>query len=443
MPEHADVVIAGARCAGSATAAALARRGVKVIALDPARFPSTTVSTHLLFASGVAELARTGALERVEKVGAPKLPRSFVGGPGHAASGGYTAIDGIDYGLCVRRAGLDAALVDTARAAGAEVREGHRVTDLLWEGGRAVGVKVSERGGKEYEIRANLVVGADGRRSTVARLVGADQPRLSHANGRACYYAYYEDPREEWRSTAAMWLTGRELGNAFPCDGGMSMVLLMPPAERAADFRGDLEAEFTRTVGLVPGLAKRLEGCTRATKIVSSVSHPSFFRRSAGPGWALVGDAGHFKDPVTAQGIRDALRFGRLLGERVADVVDAPAALDEATAAWERSRDRQCLIMYHWTNLLGRGDGLAYVQIELLRGLTDVPYGVRRILEVYSRIRDPRETLAMGGMVKAVARALRDNPGARLSVLKATGETLREMAGHHDEAKRLLRPAAS
>ncbi len=442
MPEHADVVIAGARCAGSATAAALARRGVKVIAVDPARFPSTTVSTHLLFASGVAELARTGALERVEKIGAPKLSRAFVGGPGHAAAGGYTPIDGIDYGMCVRRTALDAALVDTARAAGAEVREGHRVVDLLWEGGRAVGVKVSERGGREYEIRANLVVGADGRRSTVARLVGAEQPRISHANGRACYYAYYEDPREEWRTTAAMWLTGRELGNAFPCDGGLSMVLLMPPAERSADFRGDLEAEFTRTVGLVPGLAQRLEGCTRATKIVSSATHPSYFRTSAGPGWALVGDAGHFKDPVTAQGIRDAVKFGRLLGERVAGVVDDPAALDEATADWERSRDRQCLIMYHWTNLLGRGDGLAYVQIELLRGLTEGPQGVRRILEVYSRIRDPRETLAMGGMVKAVARALRGNPGARLSVLKATGEALREMAGHHDEAKRLLHPAS-
>ncbi|MFG1946125.1 NAD(P)/FAD-dependent oxidoreductase [Nonomuraea sp. NPDC048826] len=441
MPEHADVVIAGARCAGSSAAAALARRGVKVIAVDPARFPSTTVSTHLLFASGVAELAKAGALERVEKIGAPKLSRAFVGGPDHAASGRYTPIDGIDYGLCVRRTALDAALVDTARAAGAEVREGHRVVDLLWEGGRVVGVKVSERGGPEYEIRAGLVIGADGRRSTVARLVGAEQPRLTHDNGRACYYAYYEDPREEWRTTAAMWLTGRELGNAFPCDGGLSLVLLMPPAERAGDFRGDLEAEFDRTVKLVPGLAKRLEGCTRATKIVSSAVHPSFFRKSAGPGWALVGDAGHFKDPVTAQGIRDAVRFGRLLGERVAGVVDDRAALDDATAAWERSRDAQCLLMYHWTNLLGRGDGLAYVQIELLRGLTDGPGGVRRILEVYSRIRDPRETLAMPGMVKAVARALRDNPGARLAVLKATGETLREMAGHHDEAKRLLRPA--
>ncbi|MEV0381565.1 FAD-dependent monooxygenase [Nonomuraea sp. NPDC050643] len=439
MAEQADVVIAGARCAGSAAAATFARAGRRVIAVDPVRFPATTVSTHLLFAGGVAELARVGALERVEKIGAPRLSRAFIGGPGHAATGTYTPVDGIAHGLCVRRAPLDAALAETAREAGAEIREGHRVIDLLWEDGRAAGVRVRDRT-REYEIRARLVVGADGRRSTVARLAGAEHPRIAHANGRACYYAYYDDPRQEWRGTAAMWLTGRELGNAFPCDGGLSLVLLMPPVERAADFRGDLEAEFDRTVGLVPGLAERLTGCTRTSRIVSSATHPSFFRRSAGPGWVLAGDAGHFKDPVTAQGIRDAVRFGRLLGERAAGVLDDPAALDRATRAWERTRDAQCVHTYHWTNLLGRGDGLAHVQFELLRALTDPPGGVRRVLDVYSRIRDPRETLALPGLVRATARALLRGGGSRADIVRATGETLRELAGHRAEARGLLRP---
>ncbi|GAA3588603.1 hypothetical protein GCM10022419_083700 [Nonomuraea rosea] len=255
------------RCAGSAAAATLARAGRRVIAVDPARFPATTVSTHLLFAGGVAEPARVGALERVEKIGAPRLSRAFIGGPGHASDGSYTPIDGVDYGLCVRRAALDQALAENAREAGAEIRHGHRVTGILWQDGRAVGVRVQDghghghrHGGAEYEIRARLVVGVDGRRSTVARLVGADRPRIAHANGRACYYAYYEDPHRDWRSTAAMWLTGRELGNAFPCDGGLTLVLLMPPVDRAADFRGSLEAEFGRTEGLIPGLAARLAG---------------------------------------------------------------------------------------------------------------------------------------------------------------------------------------
>ncbi|TYB51307.1 oxidoreductase [Nonomuraea sp. PA05] len=443
MAEQADVVIAGARCAGAATAATLARAGRRVIAVDPVRFPATTVSTHLLFAGGVAELARVGALERVAKIGAPRLSRAFIGGPGHAADGAYNPVDGIDYGLCVRRAPLDQALVETACEAGAEIRQGHRVTALIWENGRAAGVRVRDQSapghdGREYEIRASLVVGADGRRSTVARLAGAEHPRIAHANGRACYYAYYDDPHPEWRSTAAMWLTGRELGNAFPCDDGLTLVLLMPPVERAADFRGNLEPEFDRTVGLVPGLAERLGGCARQTRIVSSAEHPSYFRRSAGPGWALAGDAGHFKDPVTAQGIRDAVRFGRLLGESVAGVLDDPVALDRATLAWERTRDAQCVHTYHWTNLLGRGDGLAHVQFELLRALTEGPDGVRRVLDVYSRIRDPRETLALPGLLKATARALRGGSGRRAAIARASGEALAELAGHRAEARRLL-----
>ncbi|MGA5757886.1 NAD(P)/FAD-dependent oxidoreductase [Nonomuraea bangladeshensis] len=489
MAEQADVVIAGARCAGAVAAATLARQGLRVIAVDPAHFPSTTVSTHLLFAGGVAELARAGVLERVEKIGAPRLSRAFIGGPGHGAAGGYTPVDGLDYGMCVRRAPLDAALVDAAREAGADVREGHRVTEVLWENGRAVGVRVRSRAGGdhpeepggqsgsagsgdqggfgssggrggsgasggargsagsqgsrasgEYEIRARLVIGADGRRSTLARLLGAEQPRVTHANGRACYYAYYEDPREEWRNTAAMWLTGRELGNAFPCDGGLSLVLLMPPVERVPDFRGNLEAEFERTVTLVPGLAERLSGCSRATKVVSSTTHPSYFRRSSGPGWALVGDAGHFKDPVTAQGIRDAIRFARLLGERAGGVIGDPAALDDAVRAWERRRDAECVHTYHWTNLLGRGDALAPVQFELLRVLTDGPGGVRRVLDVYSRLRDPRETLALPGLLRATVRALAHGAGERPAILRSATEALRELAGNRREARRLVLP---
>ena len=117
-------MIVGARCAGSATAIALARSGRRVIALDRARFPADTLSTHLLWAGGVAELKRLGALEKVETTGPARLPESTATWAGHEIRGGYSPVEGIDYGLCVRRPGLDAALVETARAAGAEIREG-------------------------------------------------------------------------------------------------------------------------------------------------------------------------------------------------------------------------------------------------------------------------------------------------------------------------------
>ncbi|MYW04022.1 oxidoreductase [Streptomyces sp. SID3343] len=399
-------MVVGARCAGSAAAIALARAGRRVIALDAVRFPSTTVSTHLLFAGGVAEVARLGALDRVEAIGAPHHDDAYIEMPNARARGTFSPVDGIAYGMCVRRAGLDQALVDTARAAGAEVREGARVTGLLWSGDRVAGVRVEARGEAPYELRAPLVIGADGRRSTVAGQVGVAEPHTIHPNGRACYYAYYDDPRAEWRGTAGMWRTERELGTVFPCDGGLSLVLLMPPKEFAESFRIDLEGEFDRTIAVMPGMAERLAGCARATKIVHAIELPSYFRHSAGRGWALAGDAGHFKDPVTAQGIRDALRFGRLLGEAAAPVLGDPRRLDAATAGWQRRRDHECRETYHWTNGLARSTAVSALEETLLRSLASRPDGSRPLMDVYSRVRKPSRLLAPGVLAGLLARTL-------------------------------------
>jgi len=405
-PERVDAVVVGARPAGAATAIALARAGRRVVALDRARFPSDTLSTHLLFAGGVAEVQRVGALERVLEVGAPRLPDALMSGAGETVRGDYTPVDGIDYGMCVRRPGLDAALVDTARAAGADVRERARVTNLVTRAGRVEGVRWADGDGRERELRAPLVVGADGRRSTVARLVGAERPYRSKPNGRACFFAYLEDPHDAWRSTAAQWREGRELGTAFPCDDGLLLVLLMPPRERGERFRADLDGEWDKTVAAIPGLSERLDGCKRVTKVRSALDTTSYFRRSSGRGWALPGDAGHFKDPVTAQGIRDALRYGRLLGEAAAGALDhGPRALDRALRRWERRRERDCLDAYVWTNLLGRAEPMTAIEQELYRAAARDPAIARGVLDVFSRVRRPARAVPVGLGLRLAVRA--------------------------------------
>jgi flavin-dependent dehydrogenase len=432
-PERVDAIVVGARAAGSAAASALARAGRRVVALDRARFPSDTLSTHLLFAGGVAELKRVGALERVEAVGAPRLPSALMGGAGVTVHARYTPVEGIDYGMCVRRTGLDAALVETARAAGAEVREHARVTGLVWDGGRVVGVRCDER-----ELRAPLVIGADGRRSLVAREVGASVPHTSNRNGRACYFAYLEDPHAEWRGVAAQWREGRELGTAFPCDGGLLLVLLMPPCEHAsAEFRWD------EAVSRIPALSARLEGCTRVTKVRSAIDTTSYFRRSSGPGWALPGDAGHFKDPVTAQGIRDAVRFGRLLGEAAAPLLDGdPRLLDRATARWERRRDRECAETYVWTNALGRAEEMTALEVEMYRAAAADPDIARRVLDVFSRTHRPTQALPLTQGLRLGARALRRRGADRRAVLRGAGGELRDLAAMHAQRLRAALPPA-
>jgi len=425
VSERVDAIVVGARCAGSAAAIALARAGRRVVALDRARFPSDTLSTHLLWPGGLAELAALGALDAVRALGAPPLPVGFAGSAGVELRGRYTPVDGIDHAMCVRRTGLDAALVATARAAGAEVREGVRVTDLVWSSGRAAGVRYVDATGTERELRAALVVGADGRRSTVARAVETLAPYRESTSGRACFFAYWEDARPDRRDTAAQWREGRELGTAFPCDDGLVLSLLQPPQARAGDFRGDPEGEYRRTIATMPGLAHRLDGSRLATKVRQATGLASYFRRSSGPGWVLAGDAGHFKDPVTAQGIRDALRYGRLVAEAAAPVLDDPEALDRALRTWERARERDCLEVYQWTNGLARGEALTALEIELHHRAARDPELVGAMLDVFSRVRRPGEVATARRALQLTAGALSRRGSDRQQILRDVAREVR------------------
>jgi menaquinone-9 beta-reductase len=431
VSERADAVVVGARCAGSAAATALARAGRSVVVLDRARFPSDTISTHLLFPSGVAELASLGALDRVAALGAPPLTRASVAaGPWRAE----TAFSGGGHALCVRRPGLDAALVDTARAAGADVREGVRVTDLLWRDGRVTGVRCDDG----EELAARLVVGADGRRSAVARLVGADAPYRRNANGRACYFAYWSD-RAGPRDLASQWREGGELGTAFPCDDGQVMVLVMPPVGRIDAFREDLQGAYERTIAALPGLHARLAACEQATKVRAATDTTSYFRRSSGPGWALPGDAGHFKDPVTAQGIRDALRYGRLLGEAAAPALDDPSRLDAALVTWERRREAECLETYQWTNVLGRGEAMTPLEDELYRTLAHDEALTRELLDVFSRVRAPSSAFGPARGARLAAAALLRGDRPRSETLRAARRDLATAVADARERRRAAR----
>jgi flavin-dependent dehydrogenase len=443
--EETDVVIVGSRCAGSAAAIALARRGRRVIALDGASFPSDTLSTHLFWPSTWAEVDRLGALAKVRALGAPEHTHAGVGGAGITVMGAYHPVEGIHYGSSVRRTGLDMALVETAREAGAEVRERTRVTGLLHgPDGRVRGVEWKGRDGERGTISASLVVGADGRNSSVARMVGAENHH-EFQNHRLMAFAYYRDPHEDRRHVAMQWRQGDELATIFPCDGDLSLILLMSPVARSGEFREDPTATFEATVAEFAPLTERLEGCEREGKVRTSYKHPSYFRHSHGPGWALTGDAGHFKDPVTAQGIRDALRFGRLLGEAVAPVVDrGPAAVDAAVLAWERDRDDQCLAMYQWANGLGLADDVSPIEASAYAWLADREDGAAELLDVFSRVRSPQSVFTPKNLAIWVKDALRDPRTDNREVLRTLRRDVgRELARMKEQATFRRRRAAS
>jgi len=402
--ERADVVIVGARCAGTAAAIPLAHAGRRVIAIDRATFPSDTLSTHVNFPSALAEIQRLGGLARMLASQPPLCRDVLLEADGVQCFNRFAPIDGIDYGTCVPRPQLDLALVETARAAGAEVREQTGLVDVRFDGDRATGVVVEGPEGR-YEIDCKLVIGADGRRSTIAAKVGAARPYRGSRNGRGLAFFYMDDPLAdtEW-GTRMIQLRLRDTHTLiFPCPDERMLVLFMGPAEEIPQWRGDPDGMWDRMLAENPRIAFRVEGATNRTKCRSTGDTVSFFRRSSGPGWALTGDAGHFKDPVIAQGIRDAVRFARLLGEAVAPVIDDPTRCDRALLAVEARRDRECLATYHWAN---RESRIIHPSPLLKEALRDLNHADPPLLtHMFDRVQAPDRVLNPARAVRWAARA--------------------------------------
>lgn len=324
-----DVVVVGARAAGAATAMLLARRGHRVVLLDRADFPSDTISTHQIARSGVVQLSRWGLLDAVLDSGAPALRTVAFSALGGTVTRTIKDKAGVDLLVAPRRHVLDTILVEAAREAGADVRTGVRITDVLRDDGRVCGVR-----GPGVEVHAPLVVGADGLGSTVARAVDAAVIERRASNG-AGYYAYYGGI--PWDGIELIASPGA-LAGVFPTHHGEACVWVCMPADdfrrtrrRHASREGALEAALQQHA---PALAERLRAGRRTSPVTGMSRLPNYVRRAHGPGWALVGDAGYHRDPVTGHGISDAFRDAELL----ADAVDAGGS-SEDLAAYQRRRD--------------------------------------------------------------------------------------------------------
>jgi 2-polyprenyl-6-methoxyphenol hydroxylase-like FAD-dependent oxidoreductase len=358
-----DAIVVGARLAGAATAMLLARKGMRVLAVDRASFPSDTLSTHQLQVPGAARLARWGVWDKVLASGVPAATRIRFDQPGVALAGNAAGADGIEGVYSPRRTILDAVLVDAARAAGAEVREGFVVQDLVRVDGRVAGIRGTGKGGATVTERARVVVGADGKNSFVARTVGARAYRERPVRTVGCYSYWSGVPLDGGEIYGR---PGRAFG-AWPTNDGLTLLYVAWPVAEFPAFRADVEGSVLATVDLVPEFAARLRAGQRVERFRSSPDLPNRFRQPYGPGWALAGDAGLVMDPLTAQGMGHALRDAELLSEAVA------AGTGRALAAYHRERDRQARPMYDLTVDLARLAAPPAVATVLFAALADNP----------------------------------------------------------------------
>ena len=342
-----DAIVVGARVAGSPTAMLLARMGYRVLLLDRATFPSDTISTHVVQPQGVAALRRWGLLDRLTATGVPPVDTyTFNFGPLTIAGSPGTADSPVAY--APRRLVLDKLLVDAAGEAGAEVREGFTVEEVVVEDGRVVGVRGHGRGGRSVTERARVVVGADGMRSSVAEAVRPEQ--YNEKPPLLCgYYSYWSGLPMDGRFDTFV-RPNRGWAAVSTHDDLTLVVAGWPYAEFAAN-KIDIEGNFLKTVELEPEFADRLRDARRETRFVG-MAVPNYFRKPYGPGWALVGDAGYVKDFITAQGIADAFRDAELCASALGEALAGTRPFEAAMAAYQSARDGHVLPMYEYTTQL-------------------------------------------------------------------------------------------
>ncbi|HEV7651657.1 MAG TPA: NAD(P)/FAD-dependent oxidoreductase [Actinophytocola sp.] len=342
-----DAVIVGARLAGAATAMLLSRFGLRVLLVDRSRLGTDTMSTHALMRGGVLQLSRWGLLGAVVAAGTPPVHRTTFRYASGVVPVAVKSSFGVDALYAPRRTVLDPIVVDAAVAAGAEVRFGTAVTGVTRDDdGRVTGVLGRTRAGRPFRARARTVVGADGIRSAVARLVGAPTERTGSSVASVTYghWTGLETDGYEWNFRSA------GSSGVVPTNNGQACVYVSAPPERIG--RGGL-APLTRIVAeSSPPLARRLAEAVPPAALRTFTGHRGYVRRAWGPGWALVGDAGYFKDPLTAHGQTDALRDAELLARALVAAADGVRTEADALADYQHTRDALSTTFFELTDVV-------------------------------------------------------------------------------------------
>jgi flavin-dependent dehydrogenase len=346
--EAYDALVVGARCAGAATAMLMARQGMRVLVIDRGGYGTDTISTHALMRGGVLQLHRWGILPRIQEAGTPPVRTTTFHYGDEAITIAIKPSNGVSALYAPRRTLLDRTLADAARSAGAVVRFGHSLVNLTRRSdGRVCGATVLDAARNILQVQADIVVGADGVGSSVARLAGAET-RVQARHTTAVLFGYFpgiELPGYHW------WFRPGVGAGAIPTNSRRHCVFVAIAPERLRNCpshhdRFALFAELLRRADAA--LADLVAGIAPDEPLRVFGGRLGFLRQAYGPGWALVGDAGYFKDPLTAHGITDALRDAELLASAVADgdIVRYAAVRDELSLPLFEATD--AIASFNW-----------------------------------------------------------------------------------------------
>jgi menaquinone-9 beta-reductase len=342
-PSHThDVVVVGASIAGSATATLFARAGARVALVERSPDPQAykVACTHFLLASAVPVLDRLGVTEPMLAAGAVENHTRI-----HTRWGWLQPVDGAPHGYNLRRSVLDPLLRRTAAAEpGVDLLLGHTVEELRHREGRVDGAVARTAAGRRVELRAPLVVGADGRGSKVADL--AELPKRIKPHGRFLFFAHFRDLELASGRASQMWIGEPDMAYAFPNDDGVTVLCVMPALARLPEFRADMRRSFRRAFEGLPD-GPDLASARQVSPIMGKIALPNVTRRASVPGLALAGDAAMASDPLWAPGCAFALQAAAMLVDHAAPALGDARRLDRALGRYRRAHRRRLGAHHH------------------------------------------------------------------------------------------------
>jgi 2-polyprenyl-6-methoxyphenol hydroxylase-like FAD-dependent oxidoreductase len=303
------------------------------------------MSGHYIHPAGGARLARWGLLDRLLKTNCPAIQTTTMDLGEFRLTGTHLPVDGIIAGVCPRRRVVDALLVEAAVEAGVEFREGFTVLELVSDRGKVIGIRGRSRHGALVTEHARITIGADGMYSMVAGSLKAKEYKAMEPL-TCSYYSYW----------SGVPLDGLELyprsGRfvfAAPTHDGLTMINVVAPRAEFRAFRSDTESHFASALERAPEFASRVRAGQQVERFIGTADTTNFFRVPYGPGWALAGDAGYHKDPISAQGMTDAFRDAEKLAEAVDAGFSGRLPLEEVLASYHAERDAAVLPLFELT----------------------------------------------------------------------------------------------
>ncbi len=372
-----DALIIGGRAAGGSLGVLLAERGYRVLLAERDHFPSDTMSTHYMHSTIVPLLEQVGVLADLEQAGFRRMTRCRI----YLDDCVFDApIDpsGSGFSLAPRRDVLDNLLVKRATAFGAEFMDRTRAERLILEDGRVVGAELRDANGARREVRARVVVGADGKYSSVAKWVEAETYEAVPAL-RPLYYAHFRGIADLPETAVELFFGGDRMVLIFPMRPGEYCVAVELQPEDFERFRADATGEFMRLIEGRYGMRERMRNASMDGKLIGVKGIDNFLRKPFGPGWVLTGDAAYLKDPSTGSGIGDALQQSVWLADALDDCFKG-CDWDERLSEYQQLRDKAMMPFYKGTLGFTRMRDPDPQAVALLKGVMSAPGPARALV---------------------------------------------------------------